>query len=172
MKKFSTIFLLTALTALFFACSSDDDNLPEEPKPVSVKISYFYENTADFFRYVNAEITYLDKNGKEQKEVLNSTKTSWKYEETINYASAPKDYACKIILKKTGTEPEKETCKFQGYGSYAMTVDAIYSDGETYILGPIVEKRTTASENNIVKALETIPATGKEVYNYTYTLNK
>lgn len=172
MRIFSKLILVTVLAAVFCSCSSDDGDEPQGPKTISVKISYFYENTAEFFRYVNAEITYLDKHGREQQTVLNSSKTSFKYEETVDYASAPKDYACKFVLKKTGVEPETESCKFQGLGSYGVSVSAVKDNGESYMLGSSMYRPADAKENNIVKALQLIPAEGKVEYDYAYTLNK
>lgn len=163
---------MTVLAAVFCSCSSDDGDEPKGPQPASVKIHYFYENTAEFFRYVNAEITYFDKNGKQQQTVLNTTNTSFKYEETVSYASAPKDYACKIVLKKTGVEPEAETCKFQSFGSYTVSVNVINDDGQTSGTGSSIEHPVAAKENNIVKMLELIPAEGKVVFDYAYTLKK
>lgn len=173
LKFFYSMFMLAALTTVFYSCSSDDgDDAPEDSKPVSVVISYSYENHVEFYKYFETEITYLDKSGKEQKVVLNSNKTSWKYEEKVNYASAPKNYSCIILVKKTGVEPETETCKANGLGSYEFSVNSIHNDGETYYLGPNFSHKVNANNMNIAKALESVPAEGKVLYDYSYTHNK
>lgn len=172
MKCFSKLFLVIALAAVFFSCSSDDGDSLQDPKPEEVVISYFYENTADFLRYANVEVIYLDKNGKEQTVVLNSSNPSFKYEESVRYASAPTNYACKFVVKKSGVQPETETCKAQGYGSYRVSVKALLDDGASVNVGKTNERLASAKENDIKKMLEGIPDAGMVVYEYTHTLNK
>lgn len=172
MKNFAKFLLMFALVGLFFSCEKDDngENDNQDPLPTHIKISYSYENTADFFRYVNTEVTYLDKNGVEKKESVKNNK--WSYEETLEYKSAPTNYACKLFLTKTGVEPETEKCSMMGYGHFNVVVSAIYADGNTKNLGSSQGGTTTAGQGDIVAALNNIGDQGKVLCNFTYSITK
>lgn len=171
MKIFGKILLLSALLTGFYSCESDDNGgVIPETKPESVLISYSYENSADFFRYVDVEVTYLDINGKEHTEIL--ANNTWKYEESVKYAAAPKSYACKITLKKKGVTPESETFECQGFGSYSFNVSCVHDDGNTYPFGPTVRHSSNSKAINAEGFLGLIPDEGKLLYEYTYTPEK
>lgn len=172
MKIFGKILLLSALLTVFCSCEKGDDggDVIPETKPENVLISYSYENTQDFLRYVDVEIVYLDKNGKEHTEIL--TNNTWKYEETVKYGSAPKNYACKITLKKKNVVPDTETIECQALGSYALKVSCYHDDGQLYPFGPSITHPVASKSTDISAILNFIPDEGKVIYDYTYTHEK
>lgn len=171
MKTFGKFLFMTALAAVFFSCSNDDNegNLPKDPKPETINIFYSYENTAEFFQYVDVEITYLDGNGVEKKGEL--TDNAWKYETSVDYKSAPTNYACTIFLKRKNVELPTSSIKMKSLGSYRFHVNSTYDDGQNYPVGsPNIDK--LSSEGNYKpEILSQIPAEGMTIP-YTFTLDK
>lgn len=173
MKLISKILMLAVLASAFCSCNKDNEGAPGVyvPKPVSVVISYSYENTADFFSLFDVDITYLDSNGREQKGTL--TNNAWKYEATIDYDKAPANYKCKIIARKKGVEPEEgRTYSFMGLGSYVMKVFTINDDNNIYSFGPSVENiKTTTGIRNLSEYLASFSDDGVLVYDYEFSKN-
>lgn len=172
MKLLSKLLVLALIPVVVCSCDKENGGNGDinEPKPVSVKISYSYENTADFFSLFDVDIEYLDANGATKKATF--TNNAWKYEANVDYDKAPANYRCKITVRKKGVEPEDRTYKFMGLGSYKLKAVTIKDDNNEYPLGPSVDKTTTTAEmKHLSEYLERISDEGVLVYDYNYTKN-
>lgn len=129
MKLINKLMMLALVAGVVCACEKDGDETGAgDATPQEIKISYSYSNTDDFFELMNVSVEYLDKEGTLQVVTIED---DWKYEATIPYASAPKEY--KFVVKYSaavqGLEETKENYTFQK--AFNATVTKVFSNGET-----------------------------------------
>lgn len=132
MKLFSKILMLAAIACAFCSCEKEGDDNNGTSTPKEVKISYKFSNTEDFFDLMNVRVEYMDSNGALKTETINK---DWKYEATVPYASAPKEYKFTVIYSAAcqGLEETKDSYTIQQ--EFIGHVYKVMSDGNTKNLG-------------------------------------
>lgn len=166
---------LAIIMAAFFTFSCTQIQTPELNIPedgdfnlTKTRVSYSYDNTADFFELMDAFVEYIDINGKTQVQQITS---KWEYSASAPLASASSEY--KFILKyslKKDVTFSKEKYQFSQGNVYAALY-RVDEAGEEYQVTPSISRQSSISQykgSDLEQYLKEILFAKSDVVSYTY----